>query len=600
MNVKRSISIAVYALLVSTSMILVTACGSSVPSTAEPVAEPTVATAATVPGAPTIGTATGGNGSVSVSFTAPSSNGDSAILEYTVSSTPGSILGSGSGSPITVSGLTNGTAYTFTVIATNAVGNSAASSASNSVTPAAPSTITFSPSSGTIGTLLTITSSDTDLSGQQGVAVNGVAAIVLSSSTTTITAMVMPQATTGTISVTTSAGTTTSTSDFTVSAASSIANQQGSKLVGTGGSGTAGQGWAVALSADGNTAISSGSSDNSNTGAVWVYTRSGTTWTQQGSKLVGTGATGSALQGSSVAISADGNTAAVGGYNDSGNVGAVWVFVRSGATWSQQGSKLTGSSPVGSSYQGQSVAISSDGNTLIVGGFGDDSNAGAAWVFTRTGTTWTQQGSKLVGTGASGAAKQGQSVAISADGNTAIVGGLDDNTSAGATWVYTRSGTTWTQQGSKLVGTGATGAAKQGHSVAISADGNTAIIGGFVDDSSRGAGWVFTRSGITWTQQGSKLTANSVAYQGRSIGLSADGNTAIIGGDGDTSLVGAVWVYTRSGTTWTVGSKLIGTGTGSAQPRQGSSCAISADASTVLVGGYGDNSSAGATWVFTP
>jgi len=89
-----------------------------------------------VPDAPTIGTATGGDTSASVTFTAPSNTGGGAITGYTVISSPGGITGTGTSSPVTVSGLTNGTAYTFTVLATNAYGTSAASAASNSVTPA--------------------------------------------------------------------------------------------------------------------------------------------------------------------------------------------------------------------------------------------------------------------------------------------------------------------------------------------------------------------------------------------------------------------------------------------------------------------------------
>ena len=89
------------------------------------------------PDAPTIGTATGGSGSASVAFTAPSNIGGGAITSYTVVSSPGGFVGTGSSSPITVSGLTNGTAYTFTAFANNAYGNSPASAASNSVTPAA-------------------------------------------------------------------------------------------------------------------------------------------------------------------------------------------------------------------------------------------------------------------------------------------------------------------------------------------------------------------------------------------------------------------------------------------------------------------------------
>ncbi|MGA8145945.1 MAG: CARDB domain-containing protein, partial [Gallionellaceae bacterium] len=100
-------------------------------------------TPATVPGAPTIGTATAGNGSASVAFTAPASNGGSAITGYTATSTPGSITGTCASSPCTVSGLTNGTSYTFTVHATNAVGNSAESGSSNAVTPKASQTISF-------------------------------------------------------------------------------------------------------------------------------------------------------------------------------------------------------------------------------------------------------------------------------------------------------------------------------------------------------------------------------------------------------------------------------------------------------------------------
>lgn len=91
-----------------------------------------------VPGAPTIGTATGSAGSASVTFTAPANSGYPTSLTYTVTSSPGGVTGTGASSPITVSGLTNGTAYTFTVTATNATGTGPASAASNSVTPALP------------------------------------------------------------------------------------------------------------------------------------------------------------------------------------------------------------------------------------------------------------------------------------------------------------------------------------------------------------------------------------------------------------------------------------------------------------------------------
>src|SRR6267143_2775149 len=221
--------------------------------------------------------------------------------------------------------------------------------------------------------------------------------------------------------------------------------QQGNKLVGTGAVGSARQGVSVSISADGNTAIVGGAEDNSEAGAAWVYTQSAGVWTQQGSKLVGTGAVGNAQQGVSVSLSADGNTAIVGGGKDNGNAGAAWVYTRGGGVWAQQGSKLVGTGAVGNVIQqGVSVSLSADGNTAIVGGLGDNSLTGAAWVFTRSGGVWTQQGSKLGGTGAVGNADQGYSVSLSADGNTAIIGGVDDNSQAGAAWVYTRSGGVWT------------------------------------------------------------------------------------------------------------------------------------------------------------
>jgi hypothetical protein len=279
-------------------------------------------------------------------------------------------------------------------------------------------------------------------------------------------------------------------------------------------------------------------------------------FTQQGSKLVGTGAVGpTTWQGNSVAISADGNTAIVGGPGDSLDAGAAWVFTRSGQVWSQQGSKMVGTGAAGTAQQGWSVAISGDGNTAIVGGPTDDYDAddsafvGAAWVYTRSGGAWTQQGSKLVGTDAVGAAQQGVSVAISADGNTGIVGGDAENFNAGAAWVYTRSAGVWSQQGGNLVGTGAAATAQQGWSVAISGDGSAAIVGGPTDNSFAGASWVFTRSGGVWTQQGNKLVGSGGAgAQGTSVAISADGNTAIVGGPTDY-WAGAAWVFVANACT---------------------------------------------------
>ena len=122
----------------NTYVVVVRATATSGGATADQTCTVTVTNATEVPLAPTIGTATAGNASASVSFTPPTNTGRPAITGYTVTSSPGSITGTGASSPITVSGLTNGTAYTFTVTATNADGTGPASAASNSVTPSAP------------------------------------------------------------------------------------------------------------------------------------------------------------------------------------------------------------------------------------------------------------------------------------------------------------------------------------------------------------------------------------------------------------------------------------------------------------------------------
>jgi hypothetical protein len=379
--------------------------------------------------------------------------------------------------------------------------------------------------------------------------------------------------------------------------------QQGNKLVGTNSIGGSIQGCAVALSSDGNTALVGGMWDNNYVGATWAYARMNGVWSQQGNKIVGTIPSGNqnVHQGYSVSLSADGNTAMIGGPYDGNYRGAVWVFTRFGGTWSQQGDRLIGTGGIGGSYQGCSVSLSADGNTALIGAPFDNNSVGAAWIFTRAGNVWTQQGGKLVGTGAVGSSMQGICVSLSADGNTALVGGMGDNYETGAVWIYVRSGEMWSQQGAKLVGTGSIGTSRQGWSLCLSSDGNTAAVGGYTDNNTAGATWVFTRSGNTWSQQGNKLIATdavSNAHQGYAVALSASGDIAMIGGAFDNNSVGATWVFTRNGGVWSQqGNKMVGTGaTGTAY--QGCAAALSADGRTGIIGGHKDNNLVGAAWVF--
>jgi len=268
------------------------------------------------------------------------------------------------------------------------------------------------------------------------------------------------------------------------------------------------------------------------------------------------------LQGSSVATSSNGNTVAIGapGFDDDGNTdqtGAVWVFTRSGDSWTQQGGKLIGSPLVGTQQnQGASVALSADGNTLAIGGPIDNTNIGATWIYTRDATdAWNQQ-AKLIGSDVIGTVSdQGRSVALSADGNTLAVGGSRDNEtgsgiSIGATWIFVRNGTTWTQQ-DKLIGTDGD-ASQQGFSVTLSSDGNSLVVGGPSDrnniNNSAGAIWRFIREKDSWKQQGEKIPGTEEGEDsgsfGRSVDTSADGNSLAVGYTfGINNTIGSTKIY---------------------------------------------------------
>ena len=380
--------------------------------------------------------------------------------------------------------------------------------------------------------------------------------------------------------------------------------QQGASLTGGGEWASGDFGASVALSADGNTALIGAPSDDFRVGAAWVFTRSGSSWSQQGSKLTGSGERGEGEFGTAVALSADGNTALIGAIGDDKDTGGAWVFTRSGSTWSQQGEKLVGSSPELDGGFGRSVALSGDGATALIGCGPFYGHGGGAWIFTRTGSTWSQQGSRINPSGEVGEGNFGTSVALSSEGSTALIGAPWDNSEAGAVWVFTRSGEAWAQQGNKLTGSeesgsGGFGEGAFGASVALSAEGDTALIGGPADTNESGAAWVFTRSGVVWSQQGPKLTAGEgvngyYAGFGRSVALSGSGDSALIGGGGA--------LFQRSGSTWAQTQPQLFTGEGS-EAEYGGSVALSADASTAVIGSanatVGNTAGAGRAYAYT-
>ena len=377
-------------------------------------------------------------------------------------------------------------------------------------------------------------------------------------------------------------------------------------------------GISVSISDDGNTAIIGAQMEDTtatNAGSVYIFTRSGTTWSQQ-AKIQASDAEASDQFGSSVSISDDGNTAIIGAqYEDTTatDAGAAYIFTRSGTTWSQQ-AKIQASDAETNDYFGFSVSISGDGDTAIVSAYLEDTSgtsAGSAYIFTRSGTTWSQQ-AKIQASDAAANDYFGWAVSISDDGNTAIIGAWREDTTAtdaGAAYIFTRSGTTWSQQ-AKIQASDAEASDNFGLSVFISGDGDTAIIGAPTEDFSsltnNGAAYIFTRSGTTWSQE-AKIQASDLEtgdYFGHSVSVSDDGNTAIVGAvyeDTNGSNAGSAYIWTRSGTTWSQKAK-IQASDAEAGDNFGRSVFISGDGNTVIVGADNEDPSsttdAGAAYIF--
>jgi hypothetical protein len=386
-------------------------------------------------------------------------------------------------------------------------------------------------------------------------------------------------------------------------------------------------GWSIALSADGTTALVGGPQDNTNVGAAWVYTDSGGSWSEQAKLLAPTSGVnqedGGAFFGTSVALSADGNSALIGGPYDNTNVGAAWAYVRSGSSWGAPTKLLAPTSGVnqesGEAYFGDSVSLSSDGTTALIGGNADDTNVGAAWVFTGSGTSLMVQDKLIAPTSGAnmelGAAQFGNNVVLAGDGTTAVIGGQYDNTSVGAAWVFNGSGSSW---GTPVKLTAPTsgpdaesGPARFGFLNALSTNGDTALIGGPLDNGGVGAVWVYGGSGTSLTEQ-AKLTAptsgpdaeSGDAYFGAATALSSNGTMALIGGYADSSNAGAAWAYAGAGSSWAEHAKLVAPiSGGSAESGAGdfgSLVALSSDGTESLIAGLSDASNNGAVWVSTP
>lgn len=324
-------------------------------------------------------------------------------------------------------------------------------------------------------------------------------------------------------------------------------------------------------------------------GVAYVFVRIGSTWLQE-AKLVPSDRGPGILFGFAVGVS--GTTAVIGAPERR----AAYVFVRTASGWSEQ-AKLTVDDGVLGDEFAQSVSIS--GDTVVVGapGFLYEGYAGAAYVFVRSGTTWTRE-AKMTPTGGREGDRFGK---VSVSESTVVVGAWGNDSAKGAAHVFVRTGSTWTEE-ARLVANDVVSGDGFGWSVSVSGD--TAVIAapfqGLGYDSSKGAGYVFVRTGATWTQQ-AKLLASDGA-PGDLLGqASVSGDTVVLGATGEDdrgTSSGSAYVFHRSGTTWSEHAKLTAS---DAAPLDWFGSTVGVDGNTVIIGSLGHDGrgpDSGAAYVF--
>ncbi len=311
--------------------------------------------------------------------------------------------------------------------------------------------------------------------------------------------------------------------------------QQGSF---TGNSTSSGDSFGTSVAVSGDKVVAGSPSKGLDQGAVYVFGRSGANWTPQAELTPPTGLLSFDDNfGSSVSI--DGNTIVVGASGEFGQ-GSAYVFVLSGTTWTQQ-AKLTANDAASGDLFGSSVSI--NGDTVVVGANGKLAFQGVAYVFTRSGSAWTQQ-AKL--TASDAAANDSFGVSVSVSGDTAAIGARGKGSFQGAAYVFVRSGTNWTQQ-SKLLGADLASGDNFGSSVSV--DGNTVLVGAYNQAAVQGAAYVFVSSGSTWTQQSKLTAADASKSSGFGVAVSLNGSMAVIGA-ALKSGTGVAYTFARSGTAW--------------------------------------------------
>lgn len=369
-------------------------------------------------------------------------------------------------------------------------------------------------------------------------------------------------------------------------------------------------GYAIDVSANGEVMVVGAYLDDTlgtYAGCGYVFRKVNNSWVEE-AKLLGSQIVGNVRSGNDVAISGDGTTIAVAAARQTSYQGAVYVFKREANVWVEK-AILTALDAANSDYFGQSVDINHDGSRIAIGAFYDDEvayNTGSIYVFHQSGATWTQT-SKLTANDPEANDSLGYSVAISSDGTTLIAGttrkGVNGNY-IGAVYVYLWNGTMW-YQAQKLTASDGISADYFGFSIATSSNGNVIAVGATGTDdkgSNSGSVYIFKKANGVWSQTTKLITAVNILSDqfGKRVALSGDGTILLVSSpyaNINGVATGAGFLFKDVGS-W-VHIDTLAAADGSDGDMFGEMAgALSNDGLVAALGSYRKNSFAGAVYIF--
>ena len=354
-------------------------------------------------------------------------------------------------------------------------------------------------------------------------------------------------------------------------------------------------GSAVAISGDGNTVIV-GAPQNDlyavQAGQCFVFTRSGVTWTLQ-ARLHAQDFKAGDFFGASVAISRDGDVVMVGASGKGLVRGSVYIFRRIGVIWNQSAKILAEDGYVGD-YFGSSISMAYDGSCVVIGSMYQNNKCGAAYVYNRMGNLWSQL-AKLESDQTVQGDFFGSSVAIASGGKVILVGAMASGTvadRAGAVYAFTRTGTAWALE-TVLKGTRLAPGDMFGYSLSLSATGSVAVIGAYSADSQShqdaGMVYVYLRDATLkrWSEHMVLLPNDSADfdYFGSCVFMSPDASTFIVGAFNKDKGKGCAYIYGKKDVDWLQINRLQSVET-KAVDFFGFSVGLCEDGSTAVVGSY--------------